>query len=398
MDWHLPLTPGIRRLVTVSGLFAFALIWTTDIVLLNRSADPFGSPTTWLPLLVTGPLTVLAVLDTPWSPSLDRRVAIIVAISLALTAWSLVEPRGLAWWGALETSGLLFLTIRTTAHAGRPATAAAWTIAICVDVLLLPLRTRSWSTFVAGGYVLTVALAICVTMGCAIRALEARRERTAREVRQAERLALARDLHDLIAHHMTDIIVQANAALTIHTVAPDKVEPILHNIARSGTETLASTRRLVRVLREDSRIALRPGDLLTELADLVSAHSAAAHDDAGAARLEATAAGRTAHLSPEVEVTVHRLVQESLTNVRRHAPGTRTVVHLDAEPAWLRVTVTNTPPARASTAPAGGRGGFGLLGLRERVEALDGTLHAGPLPGGGWQVRATLPLVASPAS
>jgi signal transduction histidine kinase len=397
VDWHLPLTPAIRRLVTVSGLLAFALTWTADLVLLSRSPEPFGSLTAWLPMLVTGPLTVLAVLDTPWSPSLDRRVAGVVAISLALTVWSLIEPRHLTWWGALETAGLLVLTLRTTARHGRPAPAAAWTIAICVDVLLLPLRARSWSTFVAGGYCLTVALAICVTIGCAIRALEARRERTAREVRQAERLALARDLHDLIAHHMTDIIVQANAALTIHTMAPGKVEPILHNIVRSGTETLESMRRLVRVLREDNHIALRPGDLLTELADLVSAHSAAAPDDAGAARLEATAAARTAHLSPEVEVSVHRLVQEALTNIRRHAPGARTVVHLDAEPAWLRVTVTNTSPGRASATPAGGRGGFGLLGLRERVEALDGTLHAGPLPDGGWQVQATLPLAAPPA-
>ncbi|MCN9244693.1 histidine kinase [Streptomyces sp. RY43-2] len=397
MDRHIPLSPAVRRVVTVSGLLAFALTWTADLILLSRSPDPFGSPTTWLPLLVTGPLTVLAVLDTPWSPSLDRRVAVVVTLSLALTLWSLIEPRGLTWWGALETTGLLILAIRTTARPGRPATAAAWTIAICVDVLLLPLRARAWSTFVAGGYTLTVALAVCVTIGCAVRALEARRERTAREVRQAERLALARDLHDLIAHHMTDIIVQANAALTIHTVAPDKVEPILRTIARSGGETLESMRRLVRVLREDNHTALRPGDLLTELGDLVSAHSATAHDE-GAARLEATAAARTARLSPEVEVSVHRVVQEALTNIRRHAPGTRTVVHLDAEPAWLRVTVTNTPPARAFAAPTGGRGGFGLLGLRERVEALDGTLHAGPLPGGGWQVQATLPLVAPPPS
>ncbi|MEV5985264.1 histidine kinase [Streptomyces sp. NPDC052051] len=402
MDWHLPLTPAVRglvsvrRLLTVSALLAFALTWTADLILLSRSPDPFGSPTTWLPLLVTGPLTVLAALDTPWSPSLDRRVAVVVTLSLALTLWSLAEPRALPWWGALETTGLLFLTIRTTAHPGRPATAAAWTLAICADTLLLPLRSRSWSTFVAGGYALTVALAVCVTIGCAIRALEARRERTVREVRQAERLALARDLHDLIAHHMTDIIVQANAALTIHSAAPDKVEPILHNIARSGTETLESMRRLVRVLREDNHTALRPSDLLTELADLVSAHSSGTHDE-GAARLEATAAARTARLSPEVEVSVHRLVQEALTNVRRHAPGTRTVVHLDAEPDWLRVTVTNTPPSRASALPTGGRGGFGLLGLQERVEALDGTLHAGPLPGGGWQVRATLPRTTPPA-
>ncbi|MFB7493705.1 sensor histidine kinase [Streptomyces sp. NPDC056161] len=237
-----------------------------------------------------------------------------------------------------------------------------------------------------------MVLAVCIAAGCAAHALEVRRERAVHDVRQAERLALARDLHDLIAHHMTGIIVQANAALTIRATAPEKVDPILRTISRSGTETLESMRRLVRVLREDNHAALRPGDLLTELADLVSAHSADGDDTP--ARLDVTAAARTAHLSPEVEVSVQRLVQEALTNVRRHAPGARATVHLDADRAGVRVTVTNTAPHRKAAAPAGGCGGFGLLGLRERVEALDGTLDTGALPHGGWQVRAAFPAAA----
>ncbi|MEV7238435.1 histidine kinase [Streptomyces sp. NPDC051020] len=396
MDWHLPFTPAARRLLTASSLLAFALTWLADIATLASSSDPFGSPTTWLPILVTGPLIGLAVLDTPWSPPLGRRVAIAVAASLALTAWSRIVPPTLHWWGALETLGLLCFAVRTTAHRTRPATAAAWTVAVSAAVLLLPLRIGSGQVFITGGYVLTFALAVCIAIGCAVRALEARRERTARDVRQAERLALARDLHDLIAHHMSGIIVQAHAGLAIHTSAPDQVEPILRNIAHSGTETLESMRRLVRVLREENHTAVRPGDLLTELADLVSAHCAATGQDTSTATLEASAAARTARLSPEVEISALRAVQEALTNIRRHAPGARTVVRLDADPDWLLITVTNTPPPGAAT-PAGGRGGYGLLGLKERMEALDGTLHTGPLSGGGWQLTAALPLTAPPA-
>ncbi|WP_162600144.1 histidine kinase [Streptomyces sp. CS131] len=382
--------------MTASLLVAFTLTWFADIAVLTSSNDPFGSPTTWLAPLVTGPLIALAVPDTPWSPPLGRRVPFVLVVSVTLTVWSVLQPPALHWWGALETAGLLGLTIRITGHPGRASTAAAWTVAISVAVLLLPLRSGGKQTFIAGSYVLIIALAVGITIGCAIRTLEARRQRTAHDVRQAERLALARDLHDLIAHHMSGIIVQANAALAIRTTAPDQVEPILRNIAHSGTQTLESMRRLVRVLREENHTALRPGDLLTELADLVSAHCAATGQDTGTAMLEASAAARTAHLSPEVEISAHRAVQEALTNVRRHAPGARTTVRLDADADRLRITVANTAPP-GGTAQTAGRGGYGLLGLRERMEALDGTLEAGPLPGGGWQLTAVLPLTTPPA-
>ncbi len=85
-------------------------------------------------------------------------------------------------------------------------------------------------------------------------------------------------------------------------------------------------------------------------------------------------------------------MQEALTNIRRHAPGAQASVRLDADDTWLWVTVTNTPAAKRAPSPAGGHGGFGLIGLRERIEALDGVLRTGPLPGGGWEVKAGFPL------
>ncbi|SCF89081.1 Histidine kinase [Streptomyces sp. Ncost-T10-10d] len=235
VDWHLPLTPAVKRLITVCGLLAFALTWLADIVLLTRSPDPFHPATNWLPILVTGPVATLAALETRFSPPLLRRIWVIVVMSLALSCVSIAAPQHGSSWGALESAGLAVLVIRTTAQTPRTATAAASAAALIFAVLTLPVRRGSWSAIVGGGYVLTVVLAAAVTLGCAIRALEARRRRAITDVRQAERLALARDLHDLIAHHMTGIIVQAHAATAVYPTAPDKVEPILRNIARAGT-------------------------------------------------------------------------------------------------------------------------------------------------------------------
>ncbi|MEV7344000.1 hypothetical protein AB0N66_25270, partial [Streptomyces sp. NPDC093544] len=155
MDWKLPLNPAGGRLIKISSLVAFTLTWLADFALLARGPDPFGSPTAWLPVIVTGPLIGLLALGVPRSAGLDRRVIGAVTISLALTVWSLVEPPTLHWWGALETCGLLFLTVHTTAHAWRPRRATAYTLALVAAILALPLRSRSWGAFLAGGYVLT---------------------------------------------------------------------------------------------------------------------------------------------------------------------------------------------------------------------------------------------------
>jgi signal transduction histidine kinase len=131
-------------------------------------------------------------------------------------------------------------------------------------------------------------------------------------------MELARDLHDFIAHHVTGMVVQADAARAVLQIAPDQIDPILGNIRKAGMETLDSMRRLVRVLREEENRTLRPGELFAQLATMVSGFSANGEQDAS---LQLGAAARAAKLAPEVETSVQRVVQEALTNVRRHAPG-----------------------------------------------------------------------------
>ncbi|GGL18337.1 sensor histidine kinase [Streptomyces flaveus] len=113
------------------------------------------------------------------------------------------------------------------------------------------------------------------------------------------------------------------------------------------------------------------------------------------ASLHLGTAARATKLAPEVETSVQRVVQEALTNVRRHAPGATVAVRVEAEDDRLLVEVRNSAPRERSAVPAGGRGGFGIVGLRERVEAVEGRLETGSTADGGWRVTAVFPVLST---
>src|SRR5690606_21079624 len=122
-------------------------------------------------------------------------------------------------------------------------------------------------------FLLTFFVGGAIGLGCYLRTIDGRRRRAVADVRQNERLALARELHDFVAHHVTGIVVQAQAARTIRETAPQQVDQLLQGIEQAGSETLESMRKLVRVLREDDTGAVRPGELFAELAEMVAAFS-----------------------------------------------------------------------------------------------------------------------------
>lgn len=225
------LSPKMQRLVAAAALIALALAWFADFALLflplpDGASAPSTAATSWLPVFVTGPLATLALPDYRWQLPLTRRVELVAGVSIALSCACLLVPQRGAGAGALETLALLLLIIRVVAEV-RPTRTAPWRLALLVvAVLMLTVRARTMETFLTGTYVLTMVMAVCVILGAALRLQEALRRRDVQEVRQAERLALARDLHDLVAHHMTGIIVQANAGRTVQATAPEKVGPI----------------------------------------------------------------------------------------------------------------------------------------------------------------------------
>ncbi|MDT7797168.1 MAG: hypothetical protein QOI78_601 [Actinomycetota bacterium] len=220
-----------------------------------------------------------------------------------------------------------------------------------------------------------------LAVGLILRDAEARNRADVLEIRTTERLRLARELHDLVAHQITGIVVRVQAA---HRVAErnDGDTATFAELETAGAAALSAMRRLVGALRTDGE------DLFVPPADLATAVDRAVPDDT---RIHLDVSDDLAVLpvTPEVVTTTHRLLTESLTNVRRHAPDAAEVrVLVRHEPRGeLRVEVVNDGAARPAR-----RGGYGLLGMAERVAAVGGTVHAGPVEGQRWRVAARLPL------
>ncbi|MFJ9154856.1 sensor histidine kinase [Streptomyces sp. NPDC102270] len=390
MEPDTPLSPAVRRAIMASLCGGLALVWLYDLA---AYYDPQGRWSSWL-TLVCGPLAAVTLLFPARRPGPEWRAGIAALISLALTVGLCVyAPLTSGTWGMLETVALLVLFARTARRVERPATAVTLSAALAAAVIAMPLRGGTeHSDYLKYSFVLTFAVGGAACLGGYLRLLDARRAQAVASVRHNERLELARDLHDFVAHHVTGIVVHANAALVIQETSPEQIKPLLEGISRAGGETLDSMRRLVRVLREDDHRAARAGELPTELNRLVSAFA----ENGTVAALVIAPEVREIRLAPEVETSVHRVVQEALTNVRRHAHGADVVVRLELDSQGrLRVEARNAAPQTRVTGPIGGRGGFGLVGLRERVEAVEGSLTSGRTADGGWCVSAAFPVLAA---
>ncbi|RJQ91255.1 sensor histidine kinase [Amycolatopsis panacis] len=225
-----------------------------------------------------------------------------------------------------------------------------------------------------------------VVVGLILRDGDTRREAALAAARNRERLDLARELHDLVAHHITGVVVRTQAAGVVLAGGPE--QELLQEIEHAGAEALAAVRRLVMMLRSPEEA---PSFTTGGLVETVEA----AVDGDTAVTLELAPGLAELAVTPETVSTVHRVVLEALTNVRKHAPEARQIV-VDVAPAaaerTLRVEVRNDGlrQTRARRAP----GGYGLVGMRERIMALEGRLTAGEHGARGWRVLAELPLPA----
>jgi signal transduction histidine kinase len=204
-----------------------------------------------------------------------------------------------------------------------------------------------------------------------------------------ERARIARELHDIVAHSLSVVIVQADGAAAAVAAKPELAVPVLRTIGDTSREALAEMRTLVGVLRGDenrSAAEYDPAQGIDDLPALVEQVRGAGVD------VELQSAGTPQPVSPGLGLTVYRLVQEGLTNVLKHAgPRARTRVEILWHEDHLAVGVIDDGRG-AAAGPSDG--GHGLLGMRERVAAQRGIVTAGPAAGGGFAVRATFPLVA----
>ncbi|MFG1699020.1 sensor histidine kinase [Nonomuraea sp. NPDC049309] len=214
----------------------------------------------------------------------------------------------------------------------------------------------------------------------------------ARRTLLEERARIARELHDVVAHHMSVITVQADTAEYRLDRLPPDVREEFTSIAATARNSLGEMRRLLGVLRssEETHEELAPQPSLAQIGQLVDATARAG--------VPVDFVPCDAEVPAAVGLSAYRIVQEALANVVRHAPGARTQVCLSVpEPVdgarRLDVLIVNGPPPRPPAAPLESSStGHGLVGMRERVRLVGGTLELGPLPGGGFRVAARLPL------
>jgi signal transduction histidine kinase len=228
------------------------------------------------------------------------------------------------------------------------------------------------------------------------RAAELERARTelAAQAVALERLRIARELHDVVAHSVSVVAMHAGAGRLAVETDPVAARSALLVIERTTRDTLAEMRRLVTVLREDSSVdgaspfAPTPG--LGDLPALVAGMAAAG------LVVDVRTEGDLTAVSPGASLAGYRVVQEALTNVLRHAGTARVRVDVQAAGGLLDVTVENGPGDRREH-PARDQGGHGLRGMRERLDLYSGTLVAGPTASGGWRVAARLPYAGAGA-
>lgn len=332
-------------------------------------------------LLLGGPLCLLLLQGRP-------RLMVAGTVGATATYLALGYPYGPVF------ASLAVVVVLSVVRGHRLLAWAATATVLVVEVSsTLLLRPGAWSWPALLGMVAwtLVLLAVAeVARGRRERAVslqEARREADRRR-RGEERLRIAQELHDVVAHHMSLINVQSSVALHLLDSRPEQVEPALRAIKGASHEALTEMRALVGVLRADGEPAPRsPVATLASLDELVERSAQAGLE------VRTTTSGLARPLPAAVDLAAFRVVQESVTNVVRHARARRADVLLDYGRDALTVRVDDDGRGAGATGPQPGNG---LRGMRERAVALGGTLVLGRSPLGGLRVEALIPLGGQP--
>ncbi|MFJ9618945.1 sensor histidine kinase [Streptomyces noursei] len=370
-------------------------------------ASPFS------PWISGGALTAFAAVELLVVPRHSLVIALGVLLSAAALAWRRSHPAtaalsaaavlvsfaaGTDLYIAAAVSGLMACYTLGRHRVAHPAllVGGGSALSLAVNVWhIVSWHPRSYSLdLLAEWFVLTVAILAAVSMGDAVRAREeTQRERAAAQARvlsmerrqaaEAERAAIARELHDVVSHSVSVIAVQAESATyTTPDLSPQAREGF-QQIAASARASMTELRRLLGVLRTDpqDRTGTAPQPTLEALGDLIAQHRSVGGE------VELRISGDRVELPTSCELSAYRIVQEGLTNVRRHAPGAHAVVEIDYRPDRLAVRIADDGPGQ----PGVVHSGHGLAGMQERATLLGGKLTARPGSDGGFLVEAELP-------
>ncbi|MGK3103167.1 MULTISPECIES: sensor histidine kinase [Streptomyces] len=384
--------------------YGVAMILTTILVptsaqVLSHDYGVGGGVATLIGIVQSTPLllSVTRPLQAWWIVFLSDIVCALVVLGTADHLENRVWP-----WLPGPIIGYLFLLLALALREPRRTLVAVWLVTGTAGLSLgmgFPDKSNGSNVvlFVLSGVVLLVAGALRERGDAQRRLAE---QETISEAERAhrtlleERTRIARELHDVVAHHMSVITVQADSAPYRIGGLPSEAEREFSTIAATARESLAEMRRLLGVLRsEETRGERAPQPGLRQVPQLVEATVRAGIPTT------LTIADEVAELEPlpqAVGLSAYRIVQEALANVVRHAPGaaTRVAVSAAEDRSALTLLVVNGPPLSAPTKPLETSGtGHGLVGMVERVRLVGGMLDTGPLPDGGFRVAARLPLL-----
>lgn len=358
-----------RLLSRPDGPLAVALLLAlAAIVEVTFRAEDVGSAMI-ANLLATLPIALVRQ-RLPWAAG-----AIVFGVVVALSG----DTALLTVAGAVALAAVVYLF---AARYGR-----RWSVLLVLPFLFNVATPFSGNDARLSGLLLLVVVVAALALGDARRqrgrAVAERDEAQRDQALMEERARIARELHDIVAHHVSMIAVQAETARLTTPGLPEEGEQRFKAIGDTARDSLSELRRLLGVLREDA-----PGEAERTpqpgLADLEALVDAAR--EAGT-QVRLTMIGRAESLSPGVDLTAYRIAQEALTNARRHAPGAEVDVELRYETDTLHLEVRDNGPGVAAEA-----NGHGIVGMRERAEMVGGTLRAGPAAGGGFAVSADLPI------
>jgi signal transduction histidine kinase len=381
-----------RHPTVVDAALAMAVLAFTVPQLAYWARQPDGL---WVRLV----LTVLLLAPIAWRRRFPLQT-FAFACSVALIQWALNVT--------LAADVALLVYLYTVASRRRAPVALLAAAVLEIGVVLAAVRWNlagTWAQPLAERLVfLTAMVAVALLLGISVRvrrqAIDALTDRAARLERErdqqvalataAERARIARDLHDVVAHSLSVMVTLSDAAALKAGSDPATAERTMQQVSATGRQSLTEMRRLLGILRADADAPRRdpqPGlAALDELADQVRA--------TGIAVTLAVVGSRTA-LSPGVELTTYRVVQEAATNVLKHAESpTRLDVEIELRPDAVVIDVRDDG---APCGPSRPTDGLGLFGMRERVASYGGEVDAGPMPDGGWWVRAVLPMIGDRA-
>ncbi|MFE4514857.1 sensor histidine kinase [Kitasatospora sp. NPDC056783] len=325
-----------------------------------------------------------AVAAAVWLPVAVRRRRP-VRVLYAVLAGAVLAMAFTGWEESWVPVGVALYTVGAREPRRRSATALGCSLGAVAAAMALVPRPVPASGVAWGVVFASLMMTLPWLVGTALREQRSYAELAARQAVTDERLRIARELHDVVAHHLTVIAVRAEVARAVASTDPQEAERTLALVGTAGRTALTEMRRMLGVLRS-------PGDgvewgTAPGLADLP-----ALVDGAGP-RVELSV-DPDPPLPPGVELAVYRIVQEALTNVVRHAGSADCRVNLSrVGPGAVEIEVVNDAPSRLPSRLPSRRpgGGHGLIGMRERAAMCGGTLSAGPLAAGGFRVHAWLP-------